>query len=1691
MATPYAASKYRPDQPLIGHKAPSEKQKEAGNYAKGHTMVHGMRVSIENEAGTTRRGFSAGGKVWSTKMQHDYGYLRGTKGRDKDHLDVFLGPDHANPDLPVHVIDQRNKNGDFDEHKVMAGFPDADQAIMAYHSNYEPGWDGFMGSTEMSPTEFKAWAPMSTDRGKAKPAADYVRFKNRSTEEPASTQNLAQDFADGGSVDDPAPDDGLPMSRVTPEMLDASQEYTKALGPPVMANPHLLGAKSRPKATQAQNQESAQMPLALGRGLVTGTLGLGGDIEGLLRGLARNLPVPRDADAIGTADPVDTSSPPWRDRIDDVSRLPTSDFFKDALPGKELADNPKGQLAEGLGSMVSPPLSSAALGATRLATKAGPKVLGALGQVATDVLMGPGTAAQKLGGPKWRQTGAVKLPGGNWLPDDIDNVLGNAGAWPEGNDVADWMTKKGGKWMRNQMGTATDPLLQLEKEGKLHLTPDQLGQVNVGGFDNQANAFHQQATGRTARTPWENLTDSTITNLTPGEAMSHYADHGMDAPSWMQNLKPDAQVHSLLDSDGSELGLNHVMDYLNSATDAHKNWQYVNNLAPDIRDRLIADGGNQVREAQGMVARGLHIDPAKLGTMSFPDVVRKVSDWNDLLAQTQRIQDVNKGIKQVVKTYPADHPNAGMQWAELDPEGLQGEGNAMGHCVGGYCPDVSSGNSRILSLRDAEGQPHVTVELSKAPYSDLGDAPNDVVTRLQNEGENLARQRGLVPGTQDFDDFAMDHRDYGTQNWIDAANAKARDNPLWNINQIKGKQNAAPVAKYLPAVQDLVKNLGPWGDNARDLQNAGLRHRRDVFSQTEMNHLIRKGVEIPDSPYMTKDEIADMQKAYGDSVLGPLPTQKKAGGGLVKGLEDLMSASGKAGKADRIAGKAASATDFPDKLLHPTAVKNPGGNWYGGNSGDGVENLLLNLGAGPNGDVPRWLQKRLPKYLQNQMGTTADPLLQLEQEGRLHLTADQLEQRNATDGLSSRGTDLPGGDPVYKLSNQVGGKSAFHADATGRNYRTPWENLSDAMINGRTAGSLTNPSRAFATPNPDWLTSLGAKDPGAKVYSLDDRANQLGFDHVKDYLNAATTAHGQSMMPDYQDFLARAREAGGNVADQVNRNNDLITRNLHIDPAKLPMMSLPDVVRKTADWNDMLAQTRKLQDVNKGIKTVLKQYPDTGHQWVELNPEGLGGEGQAMGHCVGGYCDSVASGAKRILSLRDKDGQPHVTVELRKPAVISGDQTVMNEDHIRQMYNYLEAHHDDYGINAHNVDNEFNTWAIDGDTPDWFHDASASINSQMPKDAPWNIQQIKGKQNAAPTAAYQPAVQDLVKNMGPWGDNIGDLRNTGLTKIDEATPYRGTSAAVTIPEGYHSKEDVQGMFNAGGMSPEESQSFINQMFGRGYAQGGRVVNGRRYLDDGGSAGDGPGDPGNGDPGASGVGVGDVGTSAAPAGDPGTGDPGANGVAQGQMGTDVAAPSNNNGGIFGMITNALGIHASPTVNSIGNFGLSTLAGLGLGPMGVAAMGLGNAAINGNASQGLGSMGSVVGSGIAGPVGGIAGAAIGNAIGGMSGGVSASSVGSDPSGGGGWYEQLAHSTSPQAASAAAAPTALRPQDVPAQLTSSSSGPRNPWLSGLALNGWQQGAFQNGWGFAQGGRVPPSQRRARIVGPLSRFHNTGSTP
>lgn len=198
------AEKTSENEATIVETNPTEAQKEAGNYKKGHIKVDGMNITIEQPKGSIRRGKDASGKEWESEMHNTYGYIRGTEGVDGDHIDIFLSdnPNEGN----VFVVDQVNKDGSFDEHKVMYGFADKESARKAYLSNYEDGWQGLGNITEVSKEEFKKW--IGSSKRKTKPFAEYKGIQSidhSQKEQLKSTQGKEadeQDLADKKELED-------------------------------------------------------------------------------------------------------------------------------------------------------------------------------------------------------------------------------------------------------------------------------------------------------------------------------------------------------------------------------------------------------------------------------------------------------------------------------------------------------------------------------------------------------------------------------------------------------------------------------------------------------------------------------------------------------------------------------------------------------------------------------------------------------------------------------------------------------------------------------------------------------------------------------------------------------------------------------------------------------------------------------------------------------------------------------------------------------------------------------------------------------------------------------------------------------------------------------------------------------------------------------------------------------------------------------------------------------------------------------------------------------------------------------------------------------------------------------------------------------------------------------------------------
>jgi hypothetical protein len=112
------------------------RMEKKGYKLQGQTEVQGIPVAIENRRGSVRKGTDSDGHEWRTKMKHPYGYIKGTKGKDGEEVDCYVGPHKDAPD--AFVVHQHNDDGKgHDEDKVMLAFKNKAEAKKAYLEHYD------------------------------------------------------------------------------------------------------------------------------------------------------------------------------------------------------------------------------------------------------------------------------------------------------------------------------------------------------------------------------------------------------------------------------------------------------------------------------------------------------------------------------------------------------------------------------------------------------------------------------------------------------------------------------------------------------------------------------------------------------------------------------------------------------------------------------------------------------------------------------------------------------------------------------------------------------------------------------------------------------------------------------------------------------------------------------------------------------------------------------------------------------------------------------------------------------------------------------------------------------------------------------------------------------------------------------------------------------------------------------------------------------------------------------------------------------------------------------------------------------------------------------------------------------------------------------------------------------------------
>ena len=413
-------------------------------------------------------------------------------------------------------------------------------------------------------------------------------------------------------------------------------------------------------------------------------------------------------------------------------------------------------------------------------------------------------------------------------------------------------------YIRKQMATHDDPIRKLAEQGITHMPHEQMG---LDASESNANARREKLNApRLGQSPeaqaWEDATDVSMHPQTVGKLLQERKQFGhiaSETEPWMEKADPETKVWKPLDNMHAHyLGFDHIVDVLRQDVRegrirpeqlskvsmeqaVRRTYEYDQEMAKKMREAAI-------KQTEGMPVHKEYPEGYKWIELAAPNYNKlPIEERKQLIARlTEEAKQKGLTPEDYIERYPES------QLAEA----LKYEGNMMGHCVGGYCPDVMEGRSRIYSLRDAKGEPHVTIEvnpstrnaMSPAEFYQHKNVPHSLLQKI-----NEAEAAGHLDDIGSLDDFVQASHEY--EQYLKSLPPA--------ISQIKGKQNRAPKEEYLPFVQDFVQS-GQWSA-VGDLHNAGLRDMNQDPKLQE--YLKQKGIETP--RYITQKEYQE----HGDDFL--------------------------------------------------------------------------------------------------------------------------------------------------------------------------------------------------------------------------------------------------------------------------------------------------------------------------------------------------------------------------------------------------------------------------------------------------------------------------------------------------------------------------------------------------------------------------------------------------------------------------------------------------------------------------------------------------------------------------------------------------------------------------------------------------------------------------------------------------------
>jgi hypothetical protein len=450
-----------------------------------------------------------------------------------------------------------------------------------------------------------------------------------------------------------------------------------------------------------------------------------------------------------------------------------------------------------------------------------------------------------------------------------------------------WVDSNLNNYVKKQMGTPEDPVRKLAEEDITHfpIAEDPAFWERRGESSRKKLGGSKMAQSDLAQ-QWENRTDAIIKRDTAQEHQSMMRQApGMyeKGDEWINKLAPETPLYTSI-MNPRDLGFDHIMDVLREDLRAGRiRPEQLNKVSIEQAVRRTyeydQEMARKMAEAQFKVTKGMPVkkeypEGYKWIELKQPEIstelppTHKIESYTSkTLGPMHRVVNTETGMRGEGFATPerALKEFYKGQSEEKLADALKYEGDTMGHCVGSYCDDVARGRSRIFSLRDSKGEPHVTIETQPRSLSTWDDVTAAVGPE---ESQKLWKE---------FDDIGGNNMSDVGQGFDMFIKQKGIKSPE-KIIQIKGKGNAKPKEEYLPFVQDFVKS-GKWSDvgdfkntdlykanpeelgmflpASKDLQDLPVK-RSELLQRAKQSGLFPEGQE-----YLTRSEWEDiLRKQY-------------------------------------------------------------------------------------------------------------------------------------------------------------------------------------------------------------------------------------------------------------------------------------------------------------------------------------------------------------------------------------------------------------------------------------------------------------------------------------------------------------------------------------------------------------------------------------------------------------------------------------------------------------------------------------------------------------------------------------------------------------------------------------------------------------------------------------------------------------